>query len=181
MTSTPSKRPVLPRNGLLGVVVFLLVHDELEIHEIPAGERAGGFANVFFGVVADAHGEQLHDFAREVLVGCALDVDARVQEGEHRGILRDGHHQVAEIAEPLLMEQLELAEQLAVVADLGFVDGEVAVPEQRHLFLKRAGRRQHAIGPPIGRAVGFENTRAKPVEEFIDDRLNWAAARRALL
>ena len=92
------------------------------------------------------------------------------------GILRHGHHQVAEVARSLVLEQLQLVEQLAIVADLGFVDGEVAVPEQRHLFAQRLRTGQHPIRPPIRDAVGFERAGAQPVEKFVDHGLQPAVA-----
>ena len=52
----------------------------------------------------------------------------------------------------------------------------MAVPEQRHFFLQRPRAGQHAIGPPIGDAVGFEHAGAQPVEEFVDDGLQAAVA-----
>ena len=77
---------------------------------------------------------------------------------------------------PCFWNSSNCAEELAVVANLGFVGSEMAVPEQRHLFLQRPRAGQHPIGPPIGHAVGFENAGAQPVEEFIDDGLQAAIA-----
>ncbi len=52
----------------------------------------------------------------------------------------------------------------------------MAVPEQRHLFLKRPRAGHHPVGPPIGHAVGFESAGAEPVKELIDDGLQAAVA-----
>ena len=66
--------------------------------EVPTGERTRALADVFFGVVADPHREELHDFAREVLVRRALHVVLRVEEVEHRRRLRDLEGQIARVA-----------------------------------------------------------------------------------
>ena len=176
MMSTPSKRPVLPRKRFHAIVVLIFVDDEFQIHIIPAGEGAGGFADILLGVVAHAHGEHFHDFAREIFVGRAFDVDSGVEEGEHAGILRHGDHEVTEIAGAVVFVELQFGEELAVVADLGLVGGVMTVPEERHLFLERARAGEHAVGPPIGHAVGFENAGAEPVEKFVDDGLEAAVA-----
>ena len=52
----------------------------------------------------------------------------------------------------------------------------MAVPEERHLFLQRARAGEHAVGPPIGDAIGFEHAGAEPVEKFVDDGLQAAIA-----
>ena len=52
------------------------------------------------------------------------------------------------------------------------------VPEQRHFLLKRTIRRQHAIGPPIGNAIGLQPACPQPVEEFVGHRLQAAVAGR---
>ena len=171
----------LAEKRLFAVVVLIFVDDEFEIHVVPAGEGARRLANVLLRVVADAHGEHLHDFAREVFVGGALHVDARVQERQHRRVLGHGHHQVPEIAGAVVLEEFQLVEKLAIIADFGFVDGEMAVPEQRHVFLQRLRAGEHAICPPIADAVGFERAGAQPIEKFVDHGLQPAVARQASL
>ncbi len=121
--------PGLAQESFLPVIVLILVHHEFQIHKIPAGEGAGGLADVLLGVVADAHGEQLHDFAGEIFVGGAFDVNAGVQEGKHGGTLRHRDREVSEIAHPLFLKELQLPAELAGIADLGFVGDEVAMPE----------------------------------------------------
>ena len=129
----------LAEKRFFAVVVLIFVDDEFQVHEIPAGERARGLADVLLGVVAHAHGEHLHDFAREVFVGRALDVDAGVQEGEHGRVLRrrrpSGRGNCRCRGAGTVPA---VREQLAIIAHLVFVGGEVAVPEQRHLFLAAA-------------------------------------------
>ena len=48
-----------------------------------------------------------------------------------------------------LLEQLELDEHLAIVADLVGAGGEVSVPEQRHLLLQAADRWRPCGRPTI--------------------------------
>jgi hypothetical protein len=129
---------------------------ESEVVEVPARERARALAHVLLGVVADAHREELHDLAREVLVRCPLHVELRVEEIEHRGILRDLDREVAEVAGCMVLEERDLLEHLAVVADLVLVRREVAVPQQRHLLLERM--RGGSIGsPPLAHAARLEH------------------------
>ena len=156
--------------------MLIFVDDEFHIHIVPARECARGLTDILFRVVADSHGEQLHDFAREILVGSALDVDARVEEREHGGVLRHGDRKIPKVAGSLLLKQLQLIEKLAVIANLGFVRNKMAVPEQRHFLLQRPGAVQHPVRPPVSDTVGFERAGAQPVKEFIDDGLQTAVA-----
>ncbi len=153
-----------------------VVEEELGALEIPARERAGAFADVGLLIIADAHGEQFHDLAREVLVRRAFDVHAGVEIGQHGRVLRHADQQLAEIAEPLGLEQLQLLQHLAVIAHLVFAGGEVPMPEQRHLFFEWAVRRQHPVRPPVGDALRLELAGAQPVEEAVDHRLQAAVA-----
>jgi len=52
----------------------------------------------------------------------------------------------------------------------------MAVPEQRHLLLQRRIAGHHAVGPPVGDAVGFQHAGTQPVEELVDDGLQRAIA-----
>ena len=147
----------MAEHGLLAVIVLLTVHDERQVHEIPAREGARGLADVGLAVVADPHGEQLHDLAGEVLVGGSLDVHACVQERQHCRVLSDGDHQVAEVARSLCLENFELSQQLPVIPNLALVDRVMAMPEERHLLLKRMVRPDHPVGPPVSNALGFQH------------------------
>ena len=86
--------------------------------------------------------------------------------------------QIAKTAHSVFLEQLQLPEEFAIIADLGLVRREMAVPEQSHFFLERSRAGQHAVGPPVRHAVGFENAGTEPVEEFIDHGLEAAVAGR---
>ena len=48
--------------------------------------------------MADAAGEQFHQFAGEVLVGVLLGVGLAIEIDQHRRVAGDGQHQVAEAA-----------------------------------------------------------------------------------
>ena len=109
-------------------------------------------------------------------LGAPLHVHAGVEEGEHGRVLRDADHEIAEVAGAVAVEQVELQQHLAVVAHLLLAGGEVAVPEQRHLLFQRPVRVEHAVGPPVGGAVGLEPARAQPVEELVHHRLHAAIA-----
>src|SRR5438105_10945552 len=115
--------------------MLALVDHELQVDVIPSGKGARGFADILLRIIADPHGEQLHDFTGEIFVRGALDVHAGVEEGKHGRVLSDGDGEIPEIARSVFLEKLELAEQLAIVAYLRLVGSEVAVPEQRHLLL----------------------------------------------
>lgn len=156
--------------------MLILIHHELHVDIIPACEGARGLANIFLRVVSGAHGEQLHDFAREIFVRGALDVDAGVQKRKHRGILRRRHGQIPEIPGALLLKQLQLDEQLPVVPHFSFVRSEMPVPEQRHLFLQGPRTCQHPVRPPVADAVRLQDTCAQPIEKLIHNRLQTAIA-----
>ena len=151
---------------------------ELYIDEIPPGKRARGFADVGLGVVADPHGKELHDLAREILVRRALYVHGGVEKGQHGRILRYADHQIAEAPGALLLEQFHLLEHLAVVAHFLLAGGEVAMPEQSHFFLQRTLRDKHSIRPPVGQTMSFQATRPQPVEKPVCHRLQAPVARR---
>ena len=79
----------LPQERLRSIVMFGRVDLEVEIVEIPAGERPRGFAYILLRVVAHAHGEELHHLAGEVLVRGALHVVLGIEEVQHRRVLGD--------------------------------------------------------------------------------------------
>ena len=179
-TSTPSKLPLRPRNVFDPVVVLVAGSTlNVKVVEIPTGERARAFAHVLLGVVADAHREQLHDLAREVLVRRALHVVLRVEEVQHRrssgrpAIVSSRRLPVA-----LPLEQIDLLQHLAVVAHLVLVRREVAVPEQRHLLFHRVRRLQHPVRPPVTEPPRLEHRGAQPVEEAVRHRLHGPVAGR---
>src|SRR5262249_4453522 len=78
----------------------------------------------------------------------------------------------AEISRALLVEQLKLDQQLAIIADLVGAGREMSVPEQRHLLLQRTVGGHHAVRPPSRHAASLKRGGAQPVEEAVDDRLH---------
>ncbi len=135
--------------------------------QVPAGEHARRRLDVVLDDVGDAEREQLHDLARVVLLRARGDVVAAVQPHQDRRVLRDGDQQVAEVAEGVVAEQLELS--LGAVAILGRLGGqhprrlgavvgagdlrvgggEVVVPEERHLLLEGALGVDHPEQPAL--------------------------------
>ena len=59
-------------------------------------------------VVADPHREQFQYLATVVLVYCVLMVVLVVQPENHGGVARDMHEEIAEAAEPVPAEHLDL-------------------------------------------------------------------------
>jgi hypothetical protein len=135
--------------------------------EIPTREYPRAGVHVGFRKRPDAHREELHQLSREVLLGPAADIQTSVEPHQHRGVLRDRDQQIAEIAESVLSEQFELADdgrgELAGLrreharrvdranraTDFRIGSGEVVVPEQRHLLLQRALAVHHPEQPPL--------------------------------
>src|SRR5436309_2770071 len=73
----------LAEDRLRAVVVEARGERELLAVGVPAGEGAGGFADVRLGVIAHAEGEQLHHLPGVVLVRLTLDVAVGVEPDEH--------------------------------------------------------------------------------------------------
>jgi hypothetical protein len=120
---------------------------------------------------ADAHREELHQLAREVLLRPAANIEAPVEPDQHRRVPGDLEQQIAEVSDREFPEQLDLADDaVGVLAGLGgehaggfrrsegAVDfrvggGEVVVPEERHLLLERALAMDHPEQPALARVV----------------------------
>ena len=141
--------------------------------QVPSGKDARGGVDVRLGVVADAEAEQLHHLAAEVLLGPRLGVVLAVEPHQHRRIAGHLHQEVAEVAERVLAEQLELplrpAQRARLVREhlgalhgarlggqLAVGGGEVVVPEERHLLLQRTPRVHHAEHPALARVVDVD-------------------------
>ena len=124
-----------------------------------AGQRAGGLADVGLGVaVALAEREELHQLAREVLVGLVLVGADQVEERPHRGVLHHVGQQRRERAERAAAEDRVLAQHQRRVL---VARGEVVVPEEHHLLFQRPRGADHAVHPPehvvavlVGRVQG---------------------------
>ena len=124
-----------------------------------AGQRAGGLADVGLGVaVALAEREELHQLAREVLVGLVLVGADQVEERPHRGVLHHVGQQRRERAERAAAEDRVLAQHQRRVL---VARGEVVVPEEHHLLFQRPRGADHPVHPPehvvavlVGRVQG---------------------------
>ena len=141
--------------------------------QVPAAEHTRRGVDVRLGVVADADREELHDLAAEVLLWPRPGVALTIEPDQRRGILRDLHQEIAEVAERVLAEQLDLSLRSAqgaglvrehlgalqharVIGQLAVAGGEVVVPEQRHLFLQRTPRVNQAEHPSLARVVDVD-------------------------
>ena len=115
----------------------------------PAGEGPRHSLHVLHGVMPLAEGEQLHPFARKILVGAPLAVESAVEVAQHRGVARHGMQQRAEIAQRVLAQQHVLA--VHHLRRLHFLHAryEMVVPEQRHALAQRIRRGQHLPQPPL--------------------------------
>jgi hypothetical protein len=99
--------------------------------------------------VPDAQREQLHQFAREVLVRMRGDVARIIEIDEHRRVLRDRAREFAQIAQRAVAEELVLrVDHRGRDALLHRRRRKVAVEVERHALLQRRGRREHAVEPP---------------------------------
>ena len=136
--------------------------------------------------MADAEGEELHDFAGEVLLRALAHVETSVEPDQHGRILRDCHEEIPEAAaQALFAKELDLAlraGQLAALEghhlgrlqradrtrDLGVGGGEVVVPEERHLLFERPLCVHHAEEPTLARVfdagVGSEGSAGGDVD-----------------
>jgi hypothetical protein len=103
-----------------------------------------------------------------------------VQPDQHGRILSDCNQQITELAEPLLPEQLDLAEGLRRIlrglgvhhpsgigglddpGHLGVGRGEMVVPEQGHFLPQRRGRVDHPEQPALAGVVDDEVGREGP-------------------
>ena len=83
----------------------------LGVAERPAGEGAGGFFDVILGVVADAHAEELEQFASPIFVDCAVVVLLVVKPDNHGWVFGEVDEQVVELAEAEPSEHVYLVEE----------------------------------------------------------------------
>jgi hypothetical protein len=73
----------------------------------PAGEGAGGFFHVGFGVVAPAQREKLHYLAGESFVGMLLFILLIIKKLQHSRLLAHGQQQVRKFARRFLPDGIE--------------------------------------------------------------------------
>ena len=170
--SSPLNLPVSPRKVLTpsswsGVVlevpgdaaerrerVLVRLHPHVvDVAQGPARECAGGLLHVVLIVVAHAHREELEQLPSVVLVDRAVVVVVVVEPEDHRWIAGQLQEEVLEAAETHPAEHLELVEDRPGVVGLRVGCREEAVPEQRHLLLEGAARRDHPVEPLRRRAL----------------------------
>ena len=143
MISGPSQFFVVPKNVLLpGVVLRRAEHVAWPSCCRSCGRSTpwadGG--HVVLGVVADAEREQLHQLAGEVLVRRALHVVPLERYSSIAGSSDISWVSVRKLPSAMVPVQLVLAHhQVDPVDAVPERADEVAVPEQRHLLLERAG------------------------------------------
>jgi hypothetical protein len=147
-----AEAPLVPEDPLDAAVVVLRLEPHGRQHA--AGllaldeprQRAGGLADVGLGVaVALAEREELHQLAREVLVGLVLIGPDQVEERAHRRVLHDVAQQRGERPQRAAAEERVLAQQHRRV---DVARGEVVVPEEHHLLFQRPRGADHPVQPP---------------------------------
>src|SRR4029450_9976190 len=161
------KREFLGGGVVLGGDVAERVVSVLWTREVPSGEDARAGVDVRFGERVDAHGEEVHQLTREVLLRFALHVGPAVEPYEHRRVLRHSDEEIPEVAERELTKKLDLALHLIRIfarlcshvprafvgaertGDLAVRGREVVVPEQRHLLLERTTGVDHSKEPAL--------------------------------
>ena len=137
--------------------------------QVPAAEDARGRVHVRLRVIAHADREQFHDLAAEVLLGRRLRVRPTVEPHQHRRVPGDVDQDVAEVAERVFAQHLDLAAHLTGILrrlggqiprrfrrsqhprNLVVAGREMVVPEERHLLLQRTTAVHHAEQPPLTR------------------------------
>jgi hypothetical protein len=136
--------------GLDALVVRRPAKQELTGFRInaPPGESARGLLDVLLAVMALAEREELHQLAREVLVGLLLAARRVVEIDQHRGVAGDRSEQLAEIAQRVPAQKLVLPVQKLRGAHLLQARYEVVVPEERHLFAELLACGQKLRQPP---------------------------------
>ena len=74
----------------------------------PAGQRAGGFGDVFFRVMSLAERKQFHDFTRKIFVGMILAALRLIQIEKHCGVFADFNEQTQPVVGGEAAEQFIL-------------------------------------------------------------------------
>lgn len=117
--------------------------------QTPAGQSAGRFRDVFFGVMAFTEREQFEELAGEVFVGVTAAALRLVEPDQHGGILGCGFEKAWPSCRAEFAEGLVLAPHEVSVADFFHTGGEMAVPEEGEFFLQRLGAEGHSLEPPL--------------------------------
>ena len=137
----------LAEDRLHAIVVIPFQILELIIEERVSRQCACALLDVVLAVASSlAEGKQFHQFPSEIFIGTVAIVLVVVEVLDHRWIADDALRQVTfEVACGMSSEQFVLLEHLVAVFD-GPVPGcKVAMPEEHHFFLKRAGVIRSAV------------------------------------
>ncbi len=113
------------------VVLVLSKYKSALFAKAPACKSPRRLLDVLLGIVASPQGEKLQQLSGEVFVGAALAVLLVVEKLQHGRILGDGQQQVAEFAQGMLAEGVDLL--LHIGGHRRFA-GEVSVPKEAHFF-----------------------------------------------
>ena len=132
-----AKSTAATQKTLAAVVVLATFEYRFDPFTAPAGKGAGRFEHVLFRVVADPAGEQLHQFAGEILVRMIFRARFAVEPDEHGRIARHASDQVVQIRPGSAAQGLDLPVHKLRILDLMLAGGEMAVPEQRQLLAQR--------------------------------------------
>ena len=116
--------------------------------QAPAGESAGHFLDILFGVMPHAESEQFHHFTREILVWVAAPIGGVVQIHNHRRVFRHRMQQLAKISQRLAAQQHMLAVHELCRFNLLLAGNEMVMPKQCHALGERRGRGEHFLIPP---------------------------------
>ena len=138
-----------------------IVH-QWAIHRLPGGAIHGksrqgtrGFGHVFFGVIAFTKGKQLHQFSGEIFIGMAGAALGLIEPNQHGRITGDFPQERPPGASSVTAKQRLLTPHQVGLLDLDHAGGEMPVPKQGQLFLKRSGGMDHTLQPPLLHRHGF--------------------------
>ena len=135
----------------------------LDVAERPPGEGARGLLDVVFGVVADAHGEELQQLPTVVLVNVTVVVLVVVEPQQHRRVLGKLDEDGVEPAQSVLSEHVDLVQEAPSLVELRVPRGEEAVEEQSDSLFQWVLGSNHAIEPVARRRVHLAKLRVVDV------------------
>ena len=125
--------------------MLLLPEDKFTLAiKCPAGKCAGGFFDIILCIVAPAKGEEFHYFAGEIFIWMLFFVLAVIQKLQHRRAFGHATQHVGKITKCVLPEYIQ---QFLVIIRIVDVGGEMAMPEQTHLFQKWEIGVNHCLHP----------------------------------
>ncbi len=146
----PSQRAGFAQNRLEALVMDerAIVALLAEAITNQAGECAGCFRDVSFGIMAFSQGEKLHHLARVILIRMLLAALRLIEPDQHGRIAGDGREHLPPTPRGQPPERIILKPHQVGVSHLVDAGREVAVPEERQLLLERARPFGHPLQPP---------------------------------